>query len=138
MKLHSASFASRVAARINTSKLMAMQASDPGSPLIPPSTIVGIPTALIITVITQVLPLLVKCFKPDDGAQAKQYLESRCSNGVYTQNVMTPTARRMKQAAEKSGGLLAYKTAVEFAQHALDETRMMDSTELSVMIQENK
>ncbi len=142
MKLHSEAFANRVAGRIKTKvdtaqAMLASADADVVNVNIPiPSQLLGIPSILIVQVVSALIPLFIKCFKPDDGDQVKQFLSARYKEGTYINSVLTPAARRAKQAAEQNGGLLAYKVAVEFAIATLDEARTMDTQELSVIIRE--
>lgn len=135
MKLHTQTLAKRVALRIANRNNLAASAA--GDSTVTPSPAGLIPESLIVQVVTSLVSLIIKCFRPDDGAQAQAYLSARYKDGKYKDSVQTASARRAKQAAEQNGGLLAYRVAEELAIQSLDEARTMDPQELSVVIREN-
>jgi hypothetical protein len=97
----------------------------------------GVFGPILAGIITQLIPVLLNCFKPDDGAQAKQYVSNRYRKGSYRPGLVTQTARRAKEAAEKEGGLIHYDVAKEVAIATLDEIREGNESDLDEVIKGN-
>jgi len=105
-------------------------------------SIAAIDFGFILGLITELLPLLMNCFKPDDGAQVQKYLKRRYrTRGKHKDTFRKGTLRRAalqaKEAAEAEGGLLSWDQCELTAHASLHEAMVMDPQELSIVIHEN-
>lgn len=98
----------------------------------------------IISIITQLLPIIMDCFDPDDGPQAQKYVEDRYDESEsggkyrgYDKRLVKAMARRAKQAARRQGMRITWGQAYEAAFTSLDDIREGDTSTASIAIAEN-
>lgn len=105
---------------------------------------VGFAWIMLIPIIMDLIPMIVKCFQPDDPAQAKKYLNKRydAANsgdkyGGFKKNLVIDVARRAKRAAKKKGESLTMDQAIAVAVDTLEDTRTSDDTVVGACITES-
>ena len=98
----------------------------------------------IISIISKLIPIIQECFEPDDGPQLIEYINNRYDADKadddyrgYDRRMVRSTTRRTKQAARKDGKRITWDQAREIAIAALDDTRLSDPDELTIMINED-
>jgi hypothetical protein len=123
MKVNTQAAASRIASRLNNGSFRAT----------------GISLDVILGLAEELIPVLIQCFKPDDGTQAQKYLQKRFNPDTKTFNKMLvrQTSRRVKTVAQRNGTLITFDAAEQIAQDTLLEALQMDPHALSVLIREN-
>jgi hypothetical protein len=104
----------------------------------------GLDVITIISIITELLPMIIACFDPDDGPQAQEYVEKRYDGSKsddqyrgYTRSLARTMARRAKMAARKERKRITWTQAYEMGFAALDDIRTGDPHQASVAISEN-
>lgn len=105
---------------------------------------VGFAWIMLIPIIMDLIPMIVKCFQPDDPAQAKKYLNKRydaANNtdkyGGFKKNLVIDVARRAKRAAKKKGESLTMDQAIAVAVDTLEDTRTSDDSVVGACITES-
>lgn len=100
--------------------------------------------AIIIAIITQLLPMIIDCFDPDDGPQAQDYVKKRYNSGKadnryrgYDKRLAKAMARNAKRAARREKSRISWSQAYETAFIALDDIRTGDTATASIAIAEN-
>ena len=100
--------------------------------------------AIIIAIITQLLPMIIDCFDPDDGPQAQDYVKRRydadkATNRYrgYDKRLSKAMARNAKRAARREHSRISWSQAYETAFIALDDIRTGDTATASIAIAEN-
>lgn len=100
--------------------------------------------AVIIAIITQLLPMIIDCFDPDDGPQAQDYVKKRFTTNDrsnryrgYDKRLAKSMARNAKRAARKEKSRISWAQAYETAFIALDDIRTGDTATASIAIAEN-
>ena len=100
--------------------------------------------AIIIAIITQLLPMIIDCFDPDDGPQAQDYVKKRYKSSEasnryrgYDKRLAKSMARNAKRAARREKSRISWAQAYETAFIALDDIRTGDTATASIAIAEN-
>ena len=98
----------------------------------------------VISIVLDLIPILVNCFRPDDGQQAKEYVVKRwnanLSNneyGGYDKRLLKAVSRRAKDAAAKSKKSITWEQAEDIALKTLDDVRTGNAQQASLIIKEN-
>jgi hypothetical protein len=98
----------------------------------------------IISIISKLIPIIQECFEPDDGPQIIEYINNRYNADEvdgdyrgYDRRMVRSTTRRTKSAARKDGKRITWDQAREIAIATLDDTRLSDPDELTMMINED-
>jgi len=104
----------------------------------------GLDFGSIITIITQLLPMIIACFNPDDGPQAQAYVSKRYNPANaddqyrgYDKRLVKAMARQAKNAGRREKQHVTWTQAYEMAFAALDDIRTGDAHQASVAIAEN-
>lgn len=104
---------------------------------------VGFAWMTLIPIIVELLPMIIKCFQPDNAEQAKAYLNKRYSAedsgnkyGGYKKQLVVDVARRAKRAAKRKGESLSFEQAIVVAIDTLNEARESDSQTVGTCISE--
>lgn len=111
-----------------------------------PQEKVGFPIAVIISIITALLPEIIKCFIPENSAQAKQYIKNRYVPTIHNvaadpyRGYRPLTVKRImsmaKRQAARGGRRLTDDGAREIAIAVLDDIRTGDSDKMEMVINE--
>lgn len=105
----------------------------------------GFNWADLIPIVTQMIPVLVNCFHPDDGPQAQQYVAQRWNAnqatdeyGGYDKRLLKAVTRRAKEAAARLKKNLTWEQAGDVALKTLDDIRVGNAQQASLVIRENE
>lgn len=99
----------------------------------------AIDIGMILGIAEILIPLVIKCFRPDDGPDAQRYVTARydASDDSYKQRMVNRVARQAKKAARQKGERITKDQAQEIAVATLDQVRLGDAQELSLVIREH-
>lgn len=105
---------------------------------------VGFAWLMLIPIIMDLIPMIVKCFQPDDPQQAKKYLNNRFNAanqsdkyGGFKKHTVIDVARRAKRAAKRKGETLTMDQAIILAVDTLEDTRTSDDHVVGACIAES-
>lgn len=97
----------------------------------------------IITIIVTLLPYLIECFDPSDGEEAMEYVKTRYDENKrndaykgYDKRLLKGVTRQARRAARKEKCRLTWDQAAEIAAATLDDIRLGDVRQTSLVIRE--
>ncbi len=105
----------------------------------------GIDPILIITILTWVIPMLIKCFRPDSAEQLQKYVTKRYNphTNRYDKRLLKGVVRQIRTEARTTRDAngypvrLTWDEGVEMAELVLDRAMNGDLAELDGVIREN-
>jgi len=104
----------------------------------------GMGISVITAIMNALAPQLVRCFMPSDGNEPKKYVEKRFDiNAVsgptagYDKRLLKATTRRAMMASRRAGTPITFDQARVIALSTLDNVRLADANQLSMIIKEN-
>lgn len=93
----------------------------------------------LVEILTELIPVVISCFRPDDGPQAAAYVARRWSpERGYDSRLVKGAARRAKYAAARKRIRMTWDQAYEVALRALDDIRTGDMQQASLVIREQE
>ena len=99
----------------------------------------------IITIIATLLPYIIKCFDPADGEEAKEYVRNRFVEANrndkyfgYDKRLVKGATRQARVAGRKNSVSLTWDQATDIAVATLDDIRLGDAQQASLVIRENE
>ena len=107
------------------------------------SVFAGIDTTATISILMRLIPMLVDCFRPDDGQQEKEYVEKRWKKkpddqyAGYDKRLLKAMTRRVKEAASQNRMIITWDQANALAIETLDNIRLSNPQSISLVIREN-
>lgn len=91
----------------------------------------------IIQIIVALAPILIKCFIPADGREAKAYVGKRFLNNRFDKRLRKAVTRQTLVAGIQQKTKLTYAQAEAIGQAVLDDILNGDESQLSLVIHEN-
>lgn len=99
---------------------------------------------LIIKILQMVIPMMIDCFDPSDGAEASEYVKKRYNSGSsqnryggYDKRLVKSVARITKRAARRERSRITWDQAYDLGLATLDEIREGDDQQTSLVIREH-
>lgn len=106
--------------------------------------VAGLAFGSIFSIVLELLPRLIACFNPSDGSEVKDYITKRwkqqdASNQYrgYKRDLVRSVTRQALNAARKNQQRITFEQAQEIALATLDNARLGDQSQASIVISEN-
>lgn len=104
----------------------------------------GLAFGSIFSIVLGLLPRLIACFNPSDGREAKDYVARRwnqdnASNQYrgYKKELVKSVTRQALNAARRERQRITFEQAQQIAFATLDNVRLGDQSQASIIIAEN-
>lgn len=100
--------------------------------------LLAFPWTDLIRILQELVPVIISCFRPADGAEAQAYVVRHYSEKKgYDERLLKRTARAALQTSWRKHRIrLTYAQAVEIARQTLDDIREGDTQQTSIVIRE--
>lgn len=109
------------------------------------SSLAGFDWMSLISILVELIPVIVNCFRPDDGPQAQEYVKKRWNAsqatnayGGYDKRLLKAMTRRAKEAAAHKKMSITWDQAHDVALKTLDDVRTGNVQQSSLIIRENE
>lgn len=98
----------------------------------------------VISIIVTLIPYLIKCFNPDDGEEAMNYVKARYDDNNktnkyygYDKRLLKGVTRQAKLAARKQNHRITWDQATQIAVATLNDIRLGNAQQTSLVIRES-